>query len=186
MKPALVALAAVTAVVAQAQPVYRTTDAAGHAVFLDRPVPGASPVAAGHVNTYAPPAAEPGPASERAPSASTERTPYESLEIVFPAPGATVRANGGNVRIEGRVVPGLAAAHRVVVSLDGDAAACAARPDGRFACALAAVARGPHTVDAAVLDEAGAVVLQAGVTRFQVLRTSVAARTPIARDGGMH
>ena len=186
MKPVILALAAATVVAADEQPVYRTTDAAGHAVFLDRPVPGASPVLAKPVNTYAPPATELGRSGAPGPSASAEPAPYESLEIVFPRQDAVVRANGGNVRIEGRVVPRLAAGHRVVVALDGEAAACVAHPRGRFACALAAVARGPHTVDAAVMDAAGAVVLQAGVTRFHVLRTAVARRSPIARDPTMH
>ena len=190
MKRGVLTFVAVAAVAAAAGPVYRTTDAAGHAVFSDRAVPDARPVSAKRVNTYAAPAAEPGPASESAP-APAGHSRYESLEIVFPEAGATVRANGGNVRVEGRVVPDLAAGHRVAVSLDGETAGCTAQAGGRVGCALAAVARGPHTVRVAVLDESGAVLLQTGATSFHVLRASVARhelarRIPIARDAGMH
>ena len=174
MRYAVLILAAVATAGAADAPVYRATDGAGHPVFSDRPVPGARPVPAKHVNTYAPPVAQSGRAGTPAAPAPVEPPPYESLEIVLPEPGATARANGGDVWVEGRVAPGLAAGHRVTVSLDGQTAACVARDGGRFTCPLSAVARGPHTVRAAVLDEAGAVVLQSGATRFHVLRTSVA------------
>lgn len=185
MKQVIVALTALVAVAAEEPPIYRTTDAAGHTVFSDRALPGARPVLAKRVNTYAAPAAEPGPSSKSAP-ASTGPSRYESLEIVSPEAGATVRANGGSVVVEGRLVPDLAAGHQVAVALDGETAACTAQAGGRFACPLSAMARGPHTVRVAVLDETGAVVLQTGATSFHVLRASVVRRSPIARDAGMH
>lgn len=186
MKQVTVVLAALAAVAAEEPPVYRATDAAGYTVFSDRAMPGARPVLAKRVNGYAPPAAEPGRASDRAPAAALEPPRYATLEIVFPEAGATVRANGGNVRVEGRVVPDPGMEHRVAASLDGETAACAVQERGRFACALSGVARGPHTVRAVVLDEAGAVLKRTAVTRFHVLRTSVVRRASIAGDAGMH
>ena len=175
MRYAVLILAAVATAGAADAPVYRATDGAGHPVFSDRPTPSARRVPAKPVNTYAPaPVAQPARAGTPPAPAPVEPPPYESLEIVLPEPGATARANGGDVWVEGRVAPGLAAGHRVTVSLDGQTAACVARDGGRFTCPLSAVARGPHTVRAAVLDEAGAVVLRSGATRFHVLRTSVA------------
>lgn len=185
MRHAVLILAAVVSVGAADAPVYRTTDGAGHPVFSDRPTPSARRVPAKPVNTYAPPVAQPGRAGTPAALAPVEPPPYASLGIVFPEAGATVRANGGDVRVEGRVAPDLAAGHRVTVSLDSQAAPCSARDGRHFTCSLPAVARGPQAVRAAVLDESGAVVLRSGVTRFHVLRTSVA-RARIAGDGVMH
>lgn len=185
MKRGVVTLLAVAAVAWADAPVYRTTDGAGYPVFSDRSLPGARPLPAKRVNTYAPPVAEPGPASEPTRS-STDPSSYESLRIVFPEAGATVRANGGNVRVEGRVVPDLAEGHRAAASLDGQTAACAVQEGGRFACPLSAVARGPHSVRVVVLDEAGAAVTRTEVTRFHVQRTAIVRPAPIARDAGMH
>lgn len=186
MKRVIVVLAAVAAVAGEEPPVYRATDAAGYTVLSDRAMPGARPVLSKRVNTYAPPAGERGRASDSAPVAASEPPRYATLEILFPEAGATVRANGGNVPVEGRLVPDPAVGHRVAVSLDGETTMCVAREGGRFACPLSAVARGPHTVRAVVLDEAGAVVKRTAVTHFHVLRTSVVRRAPIARDAGMH
>ena len=186
MKHVIVVFAALAAVAAEEPPVYRATDAAGYTVFSDRAVPGARPVLAKRVNTYAPSAGEQGRGSDSAPAAAAEPPGYATLEIVSPQGGATLRANGGNVRVEGRVVPDLVTGHRVAASLDGEAAPCAVQERGRFACALSAVARGPHAVRVVVLDEAGAVVKRTAVTHFHVLRTSVVRRAPIARDAGMH
>ena len=186
MKRGFPILVAFATMAAAAAPVYRTTDAAGYVVLSDRPLPGARPVSPRRVNTHAPPVAEPGRPPGQATTAAAEPRRYESLEIVFPEAGATVRANGGNVRIEGRLVPDLAAGHRLAVSVDGHIAACTPRDEGRFVCTLSAVARGPHTVRVDVLDESGAVVTRTGATHFHVLRASVARRVPIARHRGMH
>ena len=186
MKQVAVFLTALAAVAAEGPPVYRATDAVGYTVFSDRAMPGARPVLSKRVNTYAPPAPERSRAGDSAPAAVSEPPRYTTLEIVFPETGATVRANGGNVRVEGRVVPDPGVGHRVAASLDGESAACAAQEGGRFACVLSAVARGPHTLRVAVLDEANAVVKRTGVTRFHVLRTSVVRRAAIARDAVMH
>ena len=182
MKHVIVVLAALAAVATEEPPVYRATDAAGYTVFSDRAMPGARPVLSKRVNTYAPPAGE--RASVSAPASEPPR--YATLEIRFPEAGATVRANGGNVPVEGHVVPDLAVGHGVAVSLDGETTMCVARDGGRFTCPLSAVARGPHTVRAVVLDETGAVVKRTAVTQFHVLRTSVVRRAPIARDAVMH
>ncbi len=164
-------------------PVYKTVDDAGHVAFSDRAAPGAEPLPMGRVNTYvAGEAPEPGHGVASTPSAVGEPWPYESVEIVFPAPGATVRANGGEVRVRGRIVPGLRNGHRPVLSFDGRPVSCSADGAGHLGCPLVAVARGLHEIRMDVVDAEGAVAKQSPVTRFHMLRASVS----IARGTRMH
>ena len=176
-KAVIAGLAIIAATAGAETTVYRSLDAAGHAVFSDRPVPGTQPLSLRRSNTYA--AREvPMPGLERTalPAANGRSRSYESLEIVSPAPGATVRANGGEVRVLGRVVPELRSGHRPVLAFDGERIPCSEDGQGGFACVLAGVARGPHEARVEVVDGDGAVAMRGSATRFHVLRASVGSR----------
>ena len=85
--------------------IYRHEDAQGIPVFVDRPGTGRQEVDLPAVNTYAP--AE----SKRPVAAATEREAaeiYRALLIDSPGHGETIRRNGGDVRVTGRVEPHLA------------------------------------------------------------------------------
>lgn len=189
LAPALFAYAA-----AAADPVYRTVGDGGAPVFSDAPVPGARPLPARRINTYSAAKAAPKATRDTAPEASTARPAsapapwsYESLDIVSPAAGATVRANGGEVRVELRVVPELRRGHRVVLSLDDRPVPCsAAAGTGRFTCRLSAVSRGPNAARVEVVDATGATLLRSPERRFHVLRTAVARHARIAPRAPMH
>lgn len=178
MRAVTLGFAIIAAAVAAAETaVYRTVDAAGHAVFSDRPAPGTQPLPLRRANTYA--AGEvpvPGLEGTARPAAGERSRSYESLEILSPAPGTTVRANGGEVRVLGRVVPELRDGHRPVLSFDGGRSPCSEDGEGGFACVLAGVARGPHEARVEVVDGDGMVAMQSSVTRFHVLRASVGSR----------
>ena len=185
LAPALFAYAA-----AAADPVYRTVGDGGAAVFSDAPVPGARPLPARRINVYAAPKAVRDTALEASaarPASAPAPWSYESLDIVSPAAGAMVRANGGEVRVEVRIVPELRRGHRVVLSLDDRPVPCsAAAGTGRFTCRLSAVSRGPNTARVEVVDATGATLLRSPERRFHVLRTAVARRAPIAPRAPMH
>ena len=183
MRRTIAILAILAASAAAETPVYRTVDDAGQVTFSDRALPGAEPLSMRGVNTYVAGDAS-GPGSEVAstPIPAGESGSYESIEIVFPAPGATVRANGGEVRVAGRIVPALRKGHRPVLSFDGSAVPCSGDGPDRLACSLVGVARGPHAIRIDVFDAGGGVAAQTSVTRFHVLRTAA----PIAPRTRMH
>ena len=110
--------------------IYRFADAQGITVFGDRPGSNRQAVELHAVNTYAPVESK-GPAAA---DATREETPpiYQSLFITVPGDGETIRRNGGNVRVTGRVEPELRAYHRAVLFVDG---AVALPCQGRQECA---------------------------------------------------
>ena len=166
---------AVAVLAAAETEVYRAVDDAGHVVFTDRAAPGARPLPARRVNTYASPrVSAPWAETVAAPPVAEAPGSYDSVDIVSPTPGATVRANGGELGVLGRIVPEPRRGHRVVLSLDGRAVPCSHALGGRFSCPVTAVARGPHAMRVDVLDGEGIVAARSAVTHIHVLRAALA------------
>ncbi|MDD5250340.1 MAG: hypothetical protein PHY45_15260 [Rhodocyclaceae bacterium] len=84
---------------------------------------------------------------------------YRSLRIVAPADQATIHSNEGKLEVAVALTPPLdvAAGDRVALTLDGKAAADAAA----VSIDLASLPRGTHTIEAAVVDRDGRVLLRA-------------------------
>lgn len=180
---AAVALALVAMPLSAAErTVYRSTDDAGYPVLSDRR--GGEVVPPLPINTYP---ANPPPGRDGSDAAPADDAPvpepYDSLAVLFPGPGGTVRANGGEILVEARVLPALRDGHRLVVRLDGGSAGATCGPaSGRglhtgeaalLECVLSAIARGPHTLAIEVLDGQGTVVERSGPTVFHVQRVAV-------------
>ena len=165
--------------------IYRYEDAQGISVFVDRPGPGRQEIDLPTVNTYTP--AE----STRLAATATggEATEiYQALLIDSPGDGETIRRNGGNVRVTGRIEPDLRADHRVVAFVDGAPAtlrpAQAEREHSRTEArsvidlALSGLARGPHTLHIAIVDPENNILIQSEPVGFHLLRA--AARGSVA------
>ena len=122
MRYAAVALVLVaTTMPAAENRVYRTADEDGCPVFSDR---GRGEVLAPvRINTYRADA-PPGPALADTSAGDMEARPepYDTVAVVSPGPGDTIRANGGEVLVEVHVRPALRPGHRPLLLLDGTAA----------------------------------------------------------------
>ena len=164
--------------------IYRYADAQGKTVFGDRPGSNRQEVELPAVNTYTPVEAR-GPAAADA-TREDAAAIYQSLLLTVPGDGKTIRSNGGNVRVTGRVEPDLRADHRAVLFVDGavamsrqvrlERAQSPAERRGDIDFALHGVARGPHTLRVAILDQENDVLIQSAPVSFHLLRAAAGLR----------
>jgi hypothetical protein len=168
-------LATFTALAFAQTPIYESKDKAGP-VFSDQPSPGAKvvdPPSPNVIDTARP--APPQPATSGAPAQR-----YTSLAVVSPARGGTLHSNTGALELRVRLSPGLRSGQgdRLRVKLDGT------ELPGRFRsdtiqiteadwqrAANPAVAE--HTLQAAVVDGSGNVLIESPVSLFFVHRATV-------------
>ncbi len=179
--------------------VYRTTDEGGYPVFSDRGRGEVLPPL--RINTYRADA-PPGPTLADNPAGDTEARPqpYDTVAVVSPGPGDTIRANGGEVHVEVHVRPALRPGHRPLLLLDGAAVGgSCGEPSARGArggppprmreparggarrkdqstlivCTLSGVHRGPHSLRIELVDGGGAVVGDTAATTFHVQRVAL-------------
>ncbi len=155
----------------QAVPVYRWVDKTGQVNYSDRPGPGAVRIeltvgaAPGTVGSTPPP---PGPALQPQTAAAAED--YETFAVVQPVADETLWATGGKVQIAIALSPELKPRHRLGLYLDGALRDVALR-DTRFE--IEEVHRGEHTLQAVILDEAGAELQRSAPVAFFVQQTSI-------------
>ena len=157
--------------------IYRYEDAEGISAFVDRPGTGRREIDLLTVNIYTPTESKRLIAAA-VPAEATEI--YRALLINSPGQGETIRRNGGNVHVTGRVEPDLRADHRVVAFVDGSLATprhaqaesehspTEARSD--IDLALSNLARGPHTLYIAIVDSENNVLIQSESVGFHLLR----------------
>ena len=134
-------------------------DANGVTHYSDVPAPGARRVTvAGGAPVSAAPQTPPqtSPASSSRTSEGPVRPPpavqYVTLEIVSPTEGATYFQADAAVEVSVSSQPALASGDRLMFYLDGSALEGA---DGSYQRTLTGLARGTHTVSAAILDAQG-------------------------------
>ena len=163
--------------------IYRYEDAQGIAVFADRPGTGRQEIALPVVNTYTP--------SESTQSAATPAETgaggtYRSVVITGPGDGETIRRNGGNLRVAGRIEPDLRTDHSAILFMDGAARMSVhgrqhrpgfpPQPNGDLQFALAGVDRGPHTLRIAILDQENKTLIESPSVSFHLLRATAGSR----------
>ena len=156
---------------AQATPVYRWVDENGQVNYSDRPGPGAVLI---ELSTSAP-ILDAGPSSPRGPQRAMEpRTPavaaYETLAVLQPASRETLWGTAGRVEVAIGVSPELQPRHSLALYMDGALAEFGTNATG---FAIEDVARGEHTVQAVILDEAGRELLRSAPVTFFVQQTSI-------------
>ena len=103
-------------------------------------------------------------------SADKEEAPkpvgYETFKVTNPTNDATIRDNGGNVRVSLSLSPGLQSGHSIEVMVDGQSIG-----SGKgTSVTLTDVDRGTHTVQAAVRDNQGKEVARSNSVIFHLKR----------------
>ncbi|MDZ7788227.1 MAG: DUF4124 domain-containing protein [Halofilum sp. (in: g-proteobacteria)] len=159
-----------------ASEIYRTTDADGNVVFTDEPPSeNAEPVELDPLTTVKPVEGEPDGASSAGTSGEEPDTPSNGISgiaIAYPENEKGIRHNGGNVPFrvalepEGATLP---RGHQVEIILDGE-------PRGRAASTqvtVSPVERGPHTVRARIIDNAGQTRYESESVKFYLLRKAL-------------
>jgi hypothetical protein len=171
----LILLALLASAAAGATVVYRWVDSNGQIHYSDQWRPGAEKI---RIEAEAPATATL-PAGQPAPSASTRQqssapgqpeSRYESLEIVRPAQEEVLWNIEGQLPVSVRVTPALQPGDSLRLDLDGKQQEV---PAGSTDAQLQEVYRGAHTLKAAVVNEAGAILIESPMRTFAVRQTSL-------------
>ncbi len=174
MKPGkYVVFAAVTFVLSSglSAAVYKSVDSEGHVVYTDEPGGDAKPVKLPPLSTVPAPTYK----SSTQSSADTEQstsTNYQQISIVSPTQDETLRDNTGAVPVNVVLQPALnsVAGHRYRYYLDGQAQG---KPTESGQISFANLDRGSHSVEAAVVDNAGRELIRSGSVQFFLHRQSI-------------
>ena len=106
-------------------------------------------------------------------STATEDAPppvgYEEFKVTSPENDATIRDNGGNVRVSLSLTPGLQSGHSIEILMDGQAIGSG----NSTSLTLTDVDRGTHTVRATVKDTEGKEVARSNSVIFHLKRGGV-------------
>ncbi len=168
----------VAALAAESDKIYKTTDEDGNTVFTnEKPSEDAEPVDLEPLNTVPPeqitdPEASPEDQGDAQQEQDQAKPRYSGVAIKYPPSGQTVRHNGGIVPFEVEIQPEgkpLAEGHRIEIVLDGEV-----RGSGRKRqISVSAVNRGPHTVEAQIVNQDGAAITSSQPVEFMLLRAAV-------------
>jgi hypothetical protein len=185
LRAPLVALLLVWPLLAAAQtPVYESKDKSGP-VFSDQPSPGAKPLDLPAPNVIALPKPS---SSPPAPASTASAAGYSKLAIVAPASQGTIHTNTGAFTLQLQARPALRVqnSEAILIGLDGTRLAqryttttIAIKEADWMRAAAAGVAE--HSLQAAIVDRNGVVLIESAPVRFFVQRATVGARvTPHA------
>jgi hypothetical protein len=152
---------------AQAGKVYKYTLSNGDVVYSDKPPPAdqAEEVTLEPLQGFSLP---PAPPLEDSTDKEEEAGPvgYEEFKVTNPTNDATIRDNGGNVRVSLSLTPGLQSGHSIDVMMDGESIG-----SGRSTVlTLTEVDRGTHTVQASIKDKDGKEVARSNSVIFHLKR----------------
>jgi hypothetical protein len=166
---ALVAIL-VTATVFAADGVWKWKDAAGVTHYSDQPVPGAERVDL-KVQTFKAPNSDVSAGGQNSNRQTASAPAYRSLEIWKPASQETVSNSGGQVSVRLRADPQLAAGDAIALYLDGQKVEGAPQA---LEYELSNIARGIHTLTAAIVTNRGQTAIESSTVTFNVLQASSA------------
>lgn len=154
---------------AQAQKIYKWTLPDGRVVYSDKPPPAdqAEEVTLEPLQTFSAP--PPPPLEDTSAKKEPESTGYEEFKVTSPDNDATIRDNGGNVRISLSLSPGLQSGHSIEVIMDGKAIGSGKSTS----VTLTDVDRGTHTVQAAIQDSDGKEITRSNSVIFHLRRGGV-------------
>ncbi len=163
--------------------VYTWTDENGVRHFSDTPVEGAKRVKLPPPNRYAPPSSSGSPAVA-APLPKVDARPfrYETVRIVLPEDGQTIRENAGRIEVSVEIRPPLREVRgdRLEVVLDGTES----RVTEGGGVVFENVPRGEHRVVARILDANGEVLAESAPITFYLHRYSALFDAPSDAEGG--
>ena len=152
--------------------IYSYVDAEGNRVFTDRPGGRAAvPVETKPTNSMA---AQPVPPTKTPVKVLKAIAPgYALLDIVQPAPDATIRSNPGELAVSVTSNPALQPGHHYRLLLDG---APVGTPSEGPVLVIDNVDRGSHQLAVEVIDSLGASLQRSAPRVFHMMRTSLAQR----------
>ncbi|VXC97008.1 DUF4124 domain-containing protein [Pseudomonas sp. 9Ag] len=152
--------------------IYSYIDVEGNRVFTDRPDGRAvEQVETKPANTMA---AQPLPPPKQAVKVLKATAPsYILLDILLPAPDATIRNNAGELAVSVTSQPPLHPGHQYRLLLDG---APASAPGESPVLTLQNIDRGSHQLVVEVIDSQGERVQSSEPRAFHMMRTSLAQR----------
>ncbi|MCH4565276.1 DUF4124 domain-containing protein [Halomonas sp. EGI 63088] len=177
---AVLAFGLAVSLAAQAQTIYRTTDAQGNVVFTDNPERGGEEVELSPLTVVpsrevrqeqAVPRVEGSGAAAVSASPGQPFMPYDGFRILAPAHEETLpTGHAGNVQVELGIEPELREDHRVRLLLDGQVSQSAMHTS---AFMLTNLNRGEHVLQAELLDASGEVRHRTPPVTLYVQRASV-------------
>lgn len=150
--------------------IYRWVDEQGRTVYSDISKPGAEIVDLPPLPAFTPPPAPGKPAETRQPAEQAAH-PYTALAINQPSNDETIHDNSGTLGVTLTLSPPLQTEqdHRIKIFLDGEAL-----PNTQTTThfSLAEIDRGGHTLQAAVVDRSGQLLITSAPTTFYMWRAS--------------
>ena len=148
--------------------VYKYVAPDGSVSFSDKSRPGAEKVQVKVPDTGvpSPTAGKAAARTDSAPGEASAAIPYTALTIVSPTNDEAVRSNNGAVNIAMNLAPSLHARHAVVIAVNGQTVG----QGSSTSLTLQNLPRGTHTVQAAIVDEAGKEIIRSKTITFHVLR----------------
>ena len=151
---------------AQAQTIYKSTDADGNVVYTDRPPANGATgeeIKLKRLNTSPAPAAGSAPPPEAAPEVPAQRT----VSIVAPADQTVIPMGGGDFDVRASVTPPLGSGEQLQLRIDGEASG---EPQAGTSWSLRNVLRGGHNLSVERLDAEGEVIARSEPVHVQVMR----------------
>ncbi len=133
--------------------IYKTTDKNGNVIFTDSPPEGqqAETVKLKPMTTISPPPAKPLPSAPQPKEGDAEKFSYNSVQILTPEPGETIR-NTPVFEVIAAVDPDMLPKHSAILLIDG-------KPYGKrqksLQFVLSEVDRGTHTLEVQIVDDSG-------------------------------
>ncbi len=153
--------------VAQAQQIYKYTLSNGDVVYSDRPPPPdqGEEIKLEPLQGFSLPPAPP-LADSTAKKDEPEAVGYQEFTVTSPTNDTTIRDNGGNVRVNLSLVPGLRNGDSIELMMDGQSIGSGKSTS----VTLTEVDRGTHTVQAAVKDAEGKEIARSNSVIFHLKR----------------
>ena len=138
----------------EAQTIYRYVDSQGNIHFTDKPRKGAQPVTLPPVQTFSTPVI-PQPVEEAKPQEEEQRG-YQSLTILAPTNGETIRNNQGLITVNTMLKPKLKSGDKYQMIYDGTPLG---DPQPSSSFILNNVFRGAHNIMVQIVDAKGKVLI---------------------------
>jgi len=142
----------------------------GRVIYSDKPPPEATSseeVTVEPLQSFTLPAAPPLEDSTAGKNAQDKDDGnYEEFKVTSPANDATIRDNGGNVRVSLSLSPSLRSGHSIEVMMDGQSIGSG----NSTSVILTEVDRGTHTVRASVKDDQGKEIARSNSIIFHLKR----------------
>jgi hypothetical protein len=149
--------------------VYKRVNPDGSVEYSDRPLEDAEVIKVPKGSTFTMPAASPARRTPPRPPSADDVAGYESLEITSPKNDEAIRSNDGRVTALAKSDPTLLEGHRFRWSMDGT---ILPRKLKDPILLMKEVDRGTHSLEVAIIDGEGKVVISSQKITFHLLRAS--------------